>query len=326
MIPFHSVVLLVLLVATACLAFSQPASARKSRVHPDYYNNQGQGYLYARQDCGSSIIPPRQGTLRAFPLPNGRWFNRQHLDSSTAATTTMMRMDQSSLSDSTPTRSTASTSTSTTTIPKFVFRLNASTKWIITILHSWALWSRPHRYEGPLIVLGSIVATYLTQYLKQVINQGRPAGAPFTNPGMPSSHSLISFFIAAAWTPVLWLGYYYSATMATAATTATTTTALLLLSPRRTLAATAVSISLLWMGATMVALLRWMCGYHSWAQISVGAGLGTLWGVLWTTLGRQLYQLAPKVTFYSLWTLYLSGAALFISTNMRDWLTHEKHL
>ena len=79
------------------------------------------------------------------------------------------------------------------------------------------------------------------------------------------------------------------------------------------------------MGATLVALLRLICGYHSWAQIS-GAGLGTLLGVVWTSLGGHLYRLAPQVTFTILWVLYLSGAALFISTHMRDWLTHEKHL
>jgi membrane-associated phospholipid phosphatase len=314
MIPFHACIIVLLSVATTCLGFSQPVSALKSRVHPDYYNHHHQG----QEDP--------KGTWRTFPPPtpllvgrNRRKCNRHPLDSSTA-----VRMEQSS----------SSITTTTTTVPKFVFRLNANTKWIITFLHTAALWSRPHRYEGPLIVLGTIVSTYLTQYLKQVINQRRPAGAPFTDPGMPSSHSLISFFIAAAWTPVLLLMHGLassSATMTVAgATTMTNTMATPLfvflslpLSPRTR---TVLSISLLWISATLVALLRVICGYHSWAQISVGAVLGTLMGVVWTTLGRQLYQFAPHVTFSTLWIFYLSGAVLFISTTMRNWVTHEKHL
>ena len=83
--------------------------------------------------------------------------------------------------------------------PAVLFKCNASTKWVVTFLNSLALWTRPHRYEGPFIVFGSIAAVYLTNYLKRMINQGRPDGAPFTDPGMPSSHALLSFFIATSW-------------------------------------------------------------------------------------------------------------------------------
>jgi membrane-associated phospholipid phosphatase len=184
-----------------------------------------------------------------------------------------------------------------------LFRLNAGTKWIVTVLNTLSVWTRPHRYEGPLVVSGAIAAVYFTAYLKQIINQGRPEGAPFTDPGMPSSHSLTCFFIASAWS------------------------SLLLLAPAASmLLPTVVVQSLFWMGAMGVAWLRVVCGYHSPAQVVVGASLGSILGWLWVLLGQASYGAYPKTTLFSLWALYLSGAVLFISKYMRNWITHEKHL
>ena len=134
-----------------------------------------------------------------------------------------------------------------------------------------------------------------------MINQGRPDGAPFTDPGMPSSHSLTCFFIASAWNLVL------------AASS----------SPAKWIVPVQ---GFVWAGAATVAWLRVVCGYHSWAQIGVGAGLGSLLGSGWIQWGKLLYQLCPATTFYTFWGLYVSGAALFISKNMKDWITHERHL
>ena len=195
-------------------------------------------------------------------------------------------------------------STSNKVLSPILFRLNASTKWIVTIANTLAVWTRPHRYEGPFIVFGSLMAVYFTSFLKKVINQGRPDGAPFTDPGMPSSHSLTCFFIASAWNFVL-----LSSSL-----------------PSSSFRSVVPIQGLVWAGAAGVALLRVVCGYHSWAQIGVGAGLGSLLGSIWAGGGRRLYQLNPTTTFYTFWMLYVAGAALFISKNMKDWVTHEKHL
>lgn len=180
-------------------------------------------------------------------------------------------------------------------IQKILFRCNASTKWIVTLINTVALWSRPHRFEGPWIVFGSIVAVYFTNFLKSVINQNRPSGAPFADPGMPSSHSLTCFFAATAWnaSPIV-VSFELKA--------------------------------LAWFGAFVVAWLRVVCGYHSWAQVGVGAGLGSLLGSVWVTFGEYLYRQYPTATFGVSWGLYISGATLFISTKMKDWITHERNL
>ena len=88
MIPFQAIILVVLVVATACLGFSQPAYARKSRVHPDYQRRQ------RYYDNAKGGIYPRKG---ASPP----WNHHQSSDSSA-----VVMMDQSSSSlDSTLTTS-----------------------------------------------------------------------------------------------------------------------------------------------------------------------------------------------------------------------------
>ena len=84
--------------------------------------------------------------------------------------------------------------------------------------------------------------------------------------------------------------------------------------------------ALAWFGAFVVAWLRVICGYHSWAQVGVGAGLGSLLGSVWVTFGEYLYRQHPTATFGVSWGLYISGATLFISTKMKDWITHERNL
>jgi hypothetical protein len=179
--------------------------------------------------------------------------------------------------------------------PKFLYKLNASTKWLVTIANTLGIWMRFPHYEGPFVVIGAIAATYLTQVLKRWINHDRPAGAPFTDPGMPSSHSLVSFFLAAAWGSMV--------------------------CERST-----VALALIWAGASIVALLRVVCVYHSWDQIIVGAALGSSMGYGWSRLGKALYPVHPQIMLRLFWGLYVSGSVLFILTEMKDWLHKDKHL
>lgn len=182
-------------------------------------------------------------------------------------------------------------------LPKIVYFLNAATKWVVSMAVTVGVFWDPRRFQGPYIVVGSIVATYVAVFLKQIIHQGRPEGAPFTDPGMPSSHALVSSFVAMAWHNVL------------SSTSAGPSYGLILAS-----------------SAVTVSMLRVVCGYHTVAQIAVGGTLGTLLGHAWMNLGSLVEQLNPKGTYVFAWSAYLIGSAFYIHKNLRRWLTDEKYL
>ena len=186
-------------------------------------------------------------------------------------------------------------SSSSASVPRSILMtMNASTKWLITAANTWAILSRLKHYEGPFIVVGAILSSYFTDNLKQVIGQNRPAGSPFTDPGMPSSHSLVSFFLATAWIDLVYHG-------------------------------TVVQQALIGASALSVALLRVVCGYHSFAQIGVGAALGSVMGFSWAKFGLAMHHINPQATFLSSWGCYVVGSIFFISKNMRHWVgAHAK--
>jgi len=192
-------------------------------------------------------------------------------------------------------------------VPTILLRLNAATKWWVTVACTSRIWLRTSDYQGPFVVVGAIASVYLADILKQIINHDRPAGAPFADPGMPSSHSLVSFFLAAGWT---------AASLVDVA----------MVRPNLSSWSTVLGTGLAWMGAAVVALLRVVCGYHSWDQIGVGALLGISLGWLWAALGSAIYQLSPIFTFRVSWACYLFGSVFFMTKNMRHWVHREKHL
>ena len=168
--------------------------------------------------------------------------------------------------------------------PAVLHYLNNSSKWILAVANLIGVWM--HK-EGPFIVLGCIVASFLTEnVLKRVINQGRPKGSPLSDPGMPSSHSLACFFLAFAWMSFL------------------------------------AGHEILFLGlATFVATLRVVCGYHTLAQISVGAVLGSVFGLSWVALGRSVQTLGhPEIVQKVIWFTYVCGSALFIWKIMPKWI------
>jgi len=174
-------------------------------------------------------------------------------------------------------------------IPSILFVLNAATKWLVSIAVTTGVLWNPKSFRGPYIVVGSIGATVLASKLKRLINQGRPDGAPFTDPGMPSSHALVSFFVATSWGQHI--GGYWTMT-----------------------------------SALGVSVLRVVCGYHTLPQIVVGGLLGTLLGSAWMATGGLLHLHYPNATFVTSWATYLIGSALYIRKEATRWLTDEKFL
>jgi dolichyldiphosphatase len=97
-------------------------------------------------------------------------------------------------------------------------------------------------------VIGSILSSILNKALKRVLNVTRPDGAAKTDPGMPSSHANSLGFLA-------------------------TTAAIH--SGNRTLAFVVSGLG------AFLAYLRVHSGYHTFPQVLVGFGLGSLSAIAW---------------------------------------------
>eukprot|EP00980_Cylindrotheca_fusiformis_P019859 scaffold6968_cov91-Cylindrotheca_fusiformis.AAC.3 len=168
--------------------------------------------------------------------------------------------------------------------------LNAASKWILAAANLLGVYQ--YREEGAFLVIGCILACFGTEHgLKPLWNQARPLNAPLADPGMPSSHSLASFFVAVAWSQVL--------------------------SGKRILF---FSI------AAVVASLRTICGYHTVAQISVGAILGMSLGhewmaFMWKQCMAKLLRSHPVMKWW-IWSIYGIGSVIFIWKFMAKWISH----
>jgi len=267
-----------LLLIAPCLGFSHPPSlfimATRQRRHYHQQSNNHSNIVH-----GGNIIRDNQ----LYPHPTAV---------TASADKILCKMNKSSSSTLDDDKN---SDNEETILQRILFKCNSSTKWIVTLLNTVLVWSQPHRYEGPFIVFGSIMAVYFTNFLKSIINQSRPDGAPFADPGMPSSHSLTCYFIVSAWnsSPIITSPFIKE---------------------------------FLRIGAATVACLRVVCGYHSWAQVGVGAVLGSLLGSIWVTCGHYWYSTAPLLLFKTAWGLYLCASALFICTKMKDWTRNEKDL
>ena len=175
------------------------------------------------------------------------------------------------------------------TVPPAVLAANAATKWVVTFMQTGAVLAR-RDLVAPYIVVGSIGAAFATKALKKAINQQRPDGAPFTDPGMPSSHALVATFAAVAW-----------------ALTARCAT---------------IWAPALLVGAATVSVLRVATGYHSWPQVTVGASLGAAGAAAWMALGAALMArgvLGPRAAYGSVYAAYLGGSFFFVTLKMREW-------
>lgn len=184
---------------------------------------------------------------------------------------------------------------------KVLFYLNSSTKWLITAGNTVLVWIRPYDFRGPYILVGSLFAVYFTDFLKKIFNQERPEGSYLADPGMPSSHALVSFFLAVTWSKV------FHGTAAASGGGFLNGTFLLSL-------------------ATIISLLRVICGYHSMLQIAVGAIIGSVLGHAWLWAGEIINLAKPRLTWSLSWSAYLVGSIFYIFHRMHKWVGQEKHM
>ena len=78
--------------------------------------------------------------------------------------------------------------------------------------------------------------------------------------------------------------------------------------------------------------LRVACGFHTLAQVAVGAAVGGAGALGWMGAGAALTRgalargAARGALAHAVWACYFVGSALFIGKKMRSWLGHEKEL
>jgi len=160
---------------------------------------------------------------------------------------------------------------------EWVHSFNKASKWAVGAASSLAVLIR-RDCVSPYIVIGSVVSAFGTSALKRLIAQERPHGSPLTDPGMPSSHAVVSSFIAVAWSLHL-----------------------------RDAAATSCLLS----AAATVSSLRVVCGDHTIWQSIVGLAIGSLsaWG--WMLCFPKVLPTSPA-TWRVLYIIYAGASALFI--------------
>jgi hypothetical protein len=155
--------------------------------------------------------------------------------------------------------------------------LNKSTKWLVA---GWQLAALALRRDlvSPFVVIGMVVASFFCSALKSVIGHARPSGDA-SDPGMPSSHALVSAFASTAWALELGSG--------------------------AALGLGAVALS--------VGALRVVCGDHTWDQVAVGLGAGFVCALVWMGTGMRtgLLALDSASRVYSAARAGLYGACAF---------------
>ncbi|CAJ1932746.1 unnamed protein product [Cylindrotheca closterium] len=177
--------------------------------------------------------------------------------------------------------------------------LNASSKWLLASANLYGVIR--YRDPGAFLCTGCIVACFVAEHvLKPLWNQARPLGAKLADPGMPSSHSLGSFFVAIGWAHLL-----------------------------RDLEGNMEDPLLLFLGiSSLVASLRIICGYHTVAQVVVGALLGLFLGHgwidwIWNRLNVKTFLYTHATVRWIIWSAYISGSLLFICKIMSKWIDRQ---
>mmetsp|Transcript_15948 Transcript_15948/g.65396 ORF Transcript_15948/g.65396 Transcript_15948/m.65396 type:complete len:243 (-) Transcript_15948:4237-4965(-) len=108
--------------------------------------------------------------------------------------------------------------------------------------------------------IGALGISILVKTLKMIINESRPTDKKKSSSGMPSSHATVLCFLSA----YLALDIWNANSLAPFA-----------------------SIGLLLMTAAG-SIVRVVVGYHTWAQVAVGAALGSLGGVGWHRFAKAI--------------------------------------
>eukprot|EP00913_Durusdinium_trenchii_P031781 g29765.t1 len=76
------------------------------------------------------------------------------------------------------------------------------------------------------------------------------------------------------------------------------------------------SISLLCASA-LVSVLRVVCGHHTWAQVVVGAVMGSAMAVAWMLLGTEMIRRPSHLATLVVYTLYLCGSVVFLAKGIK---------
>lgn len=160
-------------------------------------------------------------------------------------------------------------------VQRITYPVGKSTKWVVSAAVAYTLATRR---DIPTLsfVVGSLMNGVLSKVLKRLLNQKRPDTATQTDPGMPSSHAQSLFFLGTyamlalgGGTPPSWLPVSVPAAQ-----------------------------GLLLAYITTASLWRVLVGFHTTAQVAVGAAVGTAtaraWHALCTgSLNERLARVLP---------------------------------
>jgi len=151
------------------------------------------------------------------------------------------------------------------------------------------------RHDVPTVVFlfGAILNAAFGKTLKRLLNQNRPDDSARSDPGMPSSHAMSLCFLSTHIAMDLWTSSYNG--------------------PAKALALTGF--------AATTSASRVIVGYHSWLQVLVGAGFGTVDAVFWhkvftDTIVPSMQELATREQLKIATALLLAlGAIVFFKSD-----------
>ncbi|KAM0932892.1 putative phosphatidate phosphatase [Dioscorea sansibarensis] len=183
---------------------------------------------------------------------------------------------------------------------KFEAVLNKLSKWLVACLFGlYILWR--HDAEALWAAMGSVVNSWLSISLKQILNHQRPVSALRSDPGMPSSHAQSIFYIAVL--GILSLFQWMGANLFTVSMGA-----------------------FIFVSGSYLTWLRVSQQLHTTSQVLVGAILGSSCAVSWFWLWHAFVF---KAFISSIWVrvIIVLGSVTFCTAFVvyvvREWLIDE---
>ncbi|EFJ38332.1 hypothetical protein SELMODRAFT_73772 [Selaginella moellendorffii] len=174
---------------------------------------------------------------------------------------------------------------------------NKATKWGVTgLAAAVVLWR--HDPAAMWAVTGAIVNSANAKFLKQCINQQRPATAVLkTDAGMPSTHAQS-------------LGYL-------------STYAAIGIAGWNGLNLVSLGLCAIVLGcAVYLAYLRVCTGLHSGAQVVIGAAIGSSSAVVWSWIWKAVvarYMVEMPWISMAVWIAFLVAASSFVAFVVKNW-------
>eukprot|EP00775_Hariotina_reticulata_P007501 gene7501-7711_t len=176
------------------------------------------------------------------------------------------------------------------------------TKWVVSaVVTGVLLWQ--HNAAAAWCVVGAVFSSFLCKVMKHIINQQRPENARKRDPGMPSSHANSLNFLSVYAAMSL---HHYCSSQAAASALALFTLG--------------VGVFLTW--------LRVALGYHTLAQVLVGAALGAATAACWFEMGVTNALPALQGSAAATTALYAAtglAMAAFGVKNVLSWAEERRH-